>query len=357
MHSRIVGPMRTIVAVANDIGGAQAIHPVIAKLRKKANLQVNVVAGGFAQKVFARLRSENAEADWSEAEIDDYLDKTRPDLVLSATSWKSLLEQRFRNRVRLRNIPSVVVIDFWSNYRLRWHDAAYQFEDSRDWVCVPDSNVAEAMVADGYPKAFIRVTGQPHLEWCYRTGSQRPRLLEDKRGITVLFLTISLAALGLKEDAAASVQVVCQALKQWHATTRKPVFLTVRPHPHEALATDFVDRIQAFSSQGVQVRLADRTKPIFVQLKKSDLVLGFITMGLFGKEAIAIKLADHPPELIAAMEDAGIPFVPFDAQHIGSAFCRPRSAHSKQPANTHLGAATAIASLCGELIAKSPAKA
>src|ERR1700748_46021 len=97
MRRRAVASTRRIIAVAHDIGGAQAISPVIAKLRSKPNLQVDVIAGHFAQKTFARFHPENASSDWSEAEIDEYLQKSRTDLVLSGTSWKSRLEQGFRN--------------------------------------------------------------------------------------------------------------------------------------------------------------------------------------------------------------------------------------------------------------------
>src|ERR1700722_16529880 len=101
MDNRPARPTRTIVAVAHDIGGAQAIYQVIARLRRRPNLRVNVIAGGFAQKVFARFRPENATTDWPESEIDKYLDQDRPDLLLSASSWKSTLEQGFRNRARV----------------------------------------------------------------------------------------------------------------------------------------------------------------------------------------------------------------------------------------------------------------
>jgi hypothetical protein len=364
MHNRGARPTRKIVAVAHDIGGAQAIYPVIARLRRRPNLRVNVVAGGFAQKVFARFRPENATTDWSESEIDKYLDQNRPDLLLSATSWKSTLEQGFRNRADVRRIPSVVVIDFWSNYRSRWHDATYRFEDSQDRVCVMDQQTAAVMSSEGYPPALLHVTGQPHLERRFQRGFQRQPPLETKREIHVLFLTISLIALGLKDDPVVPIQIVCQALHQWSITTKKNVLLTIRPHPHEKPEPDFLERVRAIAPSGVTVRMADRTQPILGQLKKSDLVLGYITMGLFearslGKQAIAIQLADHPPELLLAMENAGIELVSFDPDCIAALLCRSNSETLDQPSNRHIGATAAVAGLCCSLMAgnlKNPVK-
>jgi hypothetical protein len=357
MRNRPARPTRTIVAVAHDIGGAQAIYPVIAKLRRRPNLRVKVIAGGFAQKVFVRFRAENATAEWSESEIDKYLDRNQPDLLLSSTSWKSTLEQGFRNRARVRNIPSVVVIDFWSNYRLRWHDATYRFEDSQDRVCVMDQQTAAVMNSEGYPATLLYVTGQPHLERCFQREFQRQSRLEAKREIHVLFLTISLIALGLNDDPVVPIRIVCQALHQWSVATKRPVLLTIRPHPHEKPEPDFLKRIRAVAPSGLAVRIADRTQPILGQLKKSDLVLGYITMGLFearslGKQAIAIQLADHPPELLSAMEDAGIDLVSFDPDRIAALLCRSNSKRLDQPNNRHIGATATIAGLCSSLMAK-----
>jgi hypothetical protein len=354
MSNGFAAKIRTIVAVAHDIGGAQAVYPVIPTLRKRPNLRVNAIAGGFAQKVFARIKAENTETDWSDTKIDDYLDRTRPDLVLSGTSWKSCLEQGFRNRARLRNIPSVVVIDFWSDHPRRWHDADYRFEDGQDRVCVPDQETAESMVRYGYPRELLYVTGQPHLERCFRRATLHQPSSAATTEITVLFLTIALAALKLEQDPIAQIRVVCEALGRWSASIKKQIILTIRPHPHENPAPDFLRRIQNFAPLGVTVRMADRTKPILGQLKKSDLVLGHITMGLFearslGKQAIALKVTDHPPELVAAMENAGIAFLPFDADRITSFLCHSKQATNRL-GNLHRGAAAAVAKVCLNLM-------
>jgi hypothetical protein len=354
MSSGAAAKSRTIVAVAHDIGGAQAVYPVIPTLRKRPDLRVNAVAGGFAQKVFARLKAENTETDWSDSKIDDYLDRIRPDLILSGTSWKSCLEQGFRNRARLRSIPSVVVIDFWSDHPRRWHDADYPFEDGQDRVCVPDKETAESMVRYGYPKDLLYVTGHPHLERCFRRATVLESVSTAKTEITVLFLTIALAALKLEQDPMAQIRVVCEALGRWSASTKQQITLTIRPHPHENPAPDFLHRIQKFAPTDVTVRMADRTKPILGELKKSDLVLGHITMGLFearslGKQAIALEVTDHPPELVAAMEDAGIAFLPFDVDQITSFLCHPKPA-ANNLGNLHRGAAAAVAKVCLDLI-------
>jgi hypothetical protein len=358
MASRSLIAKRKILVVSHDIGGAQAIYPVVPKLRRNRNLHVDVIAGGFAQKVFARLRRENTSEDWSDAKIDEYLDKNRPDLLLSSTSWKARLEQGFRNRARVRGIPSIVVIDFWSNYRMRWHDATYRYEDGLDQVCVMDAQTAAAMEKEGYPIEKIHVTGQPHLERCYQRAVGPPSNSGAISDLAILFLTISLSALGLNDDPVAPIQVVCEGLGHLHKTVKRPVSLLIRPHPHETPTPDFLSRIQQFATSGITVHLADRTRPILEQLKRCDVVLGYITMGLFearslGKQAIAIKLADHPPELVAAMANAGIDLVPFEAGSIASSLSRPGNQLGTHKINTHVGAADAIVRLCQDLVGRA----
>ena len=169
----------------------------------------------------------------------------------------------------------------------------------------------EVRLPEGVPLCHWAATSRK----CFRRAALHESSPPARTEITVLFLTIALAALKLDQDPVAQIRVVCQALGRWSAAIKKQIILTIRAHPHENPAPDFLQRIQAFAPSGVTVRMADRTKPILGQLKKSDLVLGHITMGLFearslGKQAIALEVTDHPPELVTAMESAGIAFLP-----------------------------------------------
>jgi hypothetical protein len=357
MSKQSAAPTRKIIAVSHDIGGAQALYPVIGKLKSRRDTRVNVVAGRFAQKLFARLHAEIARTDWSEQHIDQYLETARPDLLVSSTSWKSSLEQGFRNRAHLLGIPSLVVIDFWSNYRLRWQHSAYRFEDSEDHVCVMDELTADAMRKAGYPTGKLYVTGQPHLERCFQRKVRQKTGIGTSQRTDVLFLTISLTALGLKDEPTAPIRVVCQALEQWYAATNKPILLTIRQHPHENPDPDFLNRIRAFAPKGISVRLADRTKPIAGQIERSDMILGYITMALFearclGKQVIAIKVADYPPELVSAMAEAGINLLPFDPDQIASFLRRKTTPQFNAPQVAYHGATAAVVKLCCDLAKK-----
>ncbi|MBV8214530.1 MAG: hypothetical protein JOZ08_15055 [Verrucomicrobia bacterium] len=357
MSKKSTARIRRIVAVCHDLGGAQAILPVVRNLKHRRDIRVDVVAGSFAIKLFTRFRPEIARVDWSDQEIDGFLQKSRPDLLLSSTSWKSRLEQGFRNRANELGIPSVVVIDFWSNYRLRWQHATYQFEEGKDHVCVMDNRTARVMRNEGYPKAKLYVTGQPYLEHCPRekAGHARNQQRGTKRQTNVLLLSISLAGLGLKDDPMAPIRVVCQALGRWHETTDRPIKLSIRRHPHENADPDFLHKVHQIVPRGVTVRLADRTKPLSGQILNNDLILGYVTMALFearclGKNSIAIQVAKYSNELRLAMQEAGIILLPLNAERIASYLL---SSAARAPNNlpiVHRGATAAIAKICRNLI-------
>jgi hypothetical protein len=185
-----------------------------------------------------------------------------------------------------------------------------------------DQQTAAAMREGSYPAARLYVTGQPDLERSSQRKLRRKAEARTRRRTNVLFLTISLTALDLSDEPTVPIRVVCQALEQWYAANNKPIQLTIRQHPHENSDPDFLDKIRSFAPKGITIRLADRTKAILGQIQRSDLILGYTTMALFegrclGKQAIAIELANSAPELVSAMQEAGIDLLPFDPDRMG----------------------------------------
>jgi hypothetical protein len=94
----------------------------------------------------------------------DRVDKFKPDIIMSGTSWNSNIEQVFRNIAFKKNIPSIVYIDYWSNYRKRFKEAAYPIKCTKDTICVIDDHIKAAMVKEGFPPGNIHVTGSPYYD-------------------------------------------------------------------------------------------------------------------------------------------------------------------------------------------------
>ena len=85
-------------------------------------------------------------------------------LLLTATSVNGLDRERDAiTTARRLGVPSLALLDFWSNYRLRFID-----QDGRlnlpDRIAVMDALAADEMVAAGLPADRLEITGQPAFD-------------------------------------------------------------------------------------------------------------------------------------------------------------------------------------------------
>lgn len=127
--------MKSILFVAHDPGGANVIKPVIEYYTlKRSDMKSHCLLLGPAEEritptsptlTYHRVRTR-ATPDFPNelsAEPEDIallLETIKPDAVLTATSFNSNLERlavRFANE---RGIPTLSILDFWSNYAQRF---------------------------------------------------------------------------------------------------------------------------------------------------------------------------------------------------------------------------------------------
>lgn len=343
-----------ILAVGHDVGGAQVLREVV-KALKKSGVHIDLIIGRMAQKTFSRSRPQIVDEPWSSEKVAGYFEQHRPDLLLTSTSWKSDLEQSFRNQAHQLAIPSVVLMDFWSNYRMRWQHATYRFEESRDHVCVMDAPMARALQKEGYPRQKLHVVGHPHLEQCSQGQKATPRSKTAPIVDRVLLLSIPLAALGMQETPLAPIKIVCDGLAEWHKQTKRKIVLSIRQHPHEKKDPNFLIEARKLAAPGITIQLADNTKPVKNNIQTHDYIMGYVTMVLFearafGKQAIAMEITPYATDLKAALKTSGIRLVRFTPQKI-AACLRAHNLRTKSPlAPSHRGSATAVVSLCRALV-------
>src|ERR1041385_4519981 len=113
-----------IVAVSGDPGGAEAIAPVLAAVAEKG---ASTHAYAYHQAVTAwterGLAHEALSERTSEAECESILRRYDPDVLLTSTSVNGVdLERKFTAVARRLSIPSLAVVDMWTNYRKRFAD-------------------------------------------------------------------------------------------------------------------------------------------------------------------------------------------------------------------------------------------
>lgn len=344
-----------ILAVGHDVGGAQVLLQVVKEFKKRSGVKVDLIIGRMAQKVFARHRPQIVDETWSEPELSRYFEQNRPDLLLTSTSWKARLEQSFRNHARRLGIPSVVLMDFWSNYRMRWQHADYCFEDGHDHVCVVDAAMARALKKEGYPQKKLHRFGHPYLEQCVLENKRKKTTAKRASAVDrVLLLTIPLAALGMQDDPLAPIRMLCQGLAQWHAHTQRKIILSIRQHPHEKKDPNFLIQAKAFAPRGISIRLADNTKPVKNNILTHDYILGYVTMVLFearsfGRKAVAMEVTPYANDLKGAIKATGIQLVHFTPRSIADCLRVQGNRTKETLPPSYRGSSAAVVSFCRKL--------
>jgi len=163
--------MRSILAVCNHPGGANAVIPIC----------LTLINNGYKCHVITSERSsslfERSEIDFTTIysqltikEINDIFYKHIPDLILLGTSEPEdpkvgRLESIITNYSNRNKIPSLSVLDFWSEYNTRYSLTDELLLDAIPTIiCVMDKRAKDEMVSLGFNESKVVVTGNPHWD-------------------------------------------------------------------------------------------------------------------------------------------------------------------------------------------------
>jgi hypothetical protein len=292
-----------VLAVAGDAGGARALAPVIRALRALPNVVVDLRAYRAALDVW---RTEHLAAQPITSD-----DPSGFDRVLLATSFvRERWEMRVVQRAREHGIPSLVVVDFWSQYRDRFTlpDGSRVVPDR---IAVVDGVMRRELIQADFPEARLVVTGQPALEMlrAYRSAANRQAARAAVRGhsrpafsrTTVLYVSQPLSLqyspdeLGFHEDQVLGDTVA--ALGTVLDTEQRHATLLVKTHPRDVLA-DVQRAVPRAHSPRLAVRILD-SPDLDVRLLAlgSGLVIGMNSTALLEACLLRRPVVSYQPAL------------------------------------------------------------
>jgi hypothetical protein len=239
-----------VLVVCGDAGGAAAVAPVTAQLECENQLTPHVLAYRYALPAFREnhraVREMTVTPDESGAEAD--LKTLNPVLLLTGTTWRPVQPEKvFIAAARAVGVPSLTVLDYWSNYRARFNDEAGALAYLPDCIAIMDTQAREEMLSEGFPAEKLVVTGAPHLD---SLSADRAAFGDEERiawrashGVerqetTILFASQPLSvlygdALGYTEQ-----QVLAMLIDTLDSIAERDnieLTLAVRPHPREDL--------------------------------------------------------------------------------------------------------------------------
>jgi hypothetical protein len=300
-----------VVAVAGDPGGAIAVAPVISRLRCLGR-SVTALAYRQARSVWLDrgVSFGDLAEDTDAAAACRHLEGAEAALLVTGTSFNGVdLEKRFLAAARIRDIPSVTILDFWSNYRVRFADEQGRLAYLPDRIAVMDEYARGEMIADGFDEGRLVVTGQPAFDELAVVGKAGVRAarttIRHRLGITekeqlVLFASQPLAEL-YGEDAGnplylgytqrTVLRALVTALDSIVERNGKPITLLVRPHPREQ-----AEHLQLVSGQKIRV-VVDSCGHRHEAALAADLVAGMNTVLLMEACLLGCVVASLQPNL------------------------------------------------------------
>lgn len=285
-----------ILAVSHDPGGSEVLQPVVQALEGQGDLHVE----------HFHSREDRSLADWGR-EASDRLESA-PNLLLTGTSHGSSMEKAFIREANRQGIPSLTLLDSWSNYRSRFLEPGEELLPRflPTLIGVMDEFAAQEMRSLGFPEERLRSIGQPgfdrFLQWVESTGTEplRARLRSEegwapKEKLVVFFSQPirdmdgppgSPSYRGYEETDA--LTMLMQALAAWESPS--PFRLLIKLHPKERpgkydeLLERFPLRAQMFDSA-----------PADALLLASDVVTGMASTMLVKGALLSLPLVSIQP--------------------------------------------------------------
>jgi len=309
---------RSIVVICGDPGGAAAVAPVIGALRAGGGAEVTVLTYRQATAVLGRsgIETEEIDAETDVRAAEAILAERHASLLVTATSVNGIdLEKAFIAAARESGVPSLAVLDYWSNYRQRFADNDGCLAYQPDRIAVMDARARDEMTSLGFDSARLAVTGQPAFDalaefrraWDpRRSDAVRSALGVDAGAKLVLFASQPIAAFYGGPDSASFIgytehtviALLVPALERIAREAGIPISLVIRPHPRENVAD-----LQLYTSDGIQVVVDDRQESRAATMS-ADLVTGMnsvllVEAAYLGKTVLSLqpglRIADTVP--------------------------------------------------------------
>ena len=265
--------MKCIYFIACDPGGYDVIRPIYDMMITQPEISCSLSLSGASGSAHPEFQ---VDPDVFLAQMDELDPSEGTYALVTGTSWKSTFETDAISLCRSRGIVTISVLDFWSNYRMRFLNGEdFVFPD---YFFVMDDLAAREALEDGV-ESRIRTIGHPGLDSLYgiRDHNIAPKV---DAGHRVLLLSQPIKAvygdsLGFDEyDVTEDVVRVCSELG---------LELAVLFHPKDE--ETLINQYAAYAISG-------KIKEIVCDF---DIVVSMITIGLLHCNLLGVPVLSYQP--------------------------------------------------------------
>ena len=299
-----------VFTLCGDPGGARAIIPVLNELIKDDRANLENFAYIASVEVLQQNRFEIQKLDdnfLAEETVEQVFQKYSPDFLLCGTSMHEwALEKKFIRQAKRMGIPSLAVMDFWSNYSMRFDNAAGNLEYLPSKIAVMDQFCKNEMLSEGFPEECLVITGQPAFEELELKFSGKLSIDKGKirasQGLLARDLFVIFYSQPIRKyfagtdnypgfDEHTVIQDLIHILERQRSELDKPLYLGIIPHP-----TQTVEDFTKYMGKGTLVinPLQASNELMF----SADLVLGMTSSRLMEASIAGCPVLSLQPDCL-----------------------------------------------------------
>lgn len=250
---------------ASDLGGAEFLNPVIRKLSQQKNT-IKILSEGEAFAYFQTRQKEYLGDDIKGSLYDWVLDFS-PEVAVIGTGFKKTIEKKLTLILKRFGIPTVSVIDYWSNYKKRFISGTT--ECFTNYFFVIDEIMKNDMILEGFKPDRLIVTGNPS----YKTPEGPYRKIKKSQILYVSQPFSELRKIGLytgRLDEFLVLRDLILVISELNRETESEYFLNVRLHPQES-----PDKYRAYLNHGDCITVQnDFNKELYDSIQESKVIVG-----------------------------------------------------------------------------------
>ena len=212
--------------------------------------------------------------------------------MITGTSVDDYTERFLWKACEILGIPSIAVIDQWTNLGIRFsrfdylHENDYTRESSHDYlptrICVMDDLAKDIITGEGVPVDLVMVTGQPHFDMVRKRFEEASTKDETATVITFVSEPIfrdyddygSVDYWGFNEFS--TFDELIGVIREKSDLIDEDIKVIVRPHPRDDLKM-WEDRLASIQYMNICI---DSDSTTYELLKKSSLICGMSSMML-----------------------------------------------------------------------------
>lgn len=305
-----------VLLFAHDPGGANTVFPLYGPLMKKfTHTELWGKGPALAQYQKYNLNGKNLELviDSNDfQQVTNFIKEINPDIIVTGTSGEDFTEKNLWKAAVELQIPSLAILDHWSNYSVRFSDKKITQVTEHDHlkanlfptrICVMDEYAKKEMLASGFDSSKIVVTGHPYFQLLLDFKKEK-NFAKNHSGTKLITFASepmshdwstynkSLKIWGYNEYTV--LESLIMSLIQLAPEQNTRLQLIVRLHPRDDIAK-FDDVIKNVATSPSLEIICDNQTNGWEQIMHSDIVCGMSSMYLIesvllGKPTIPIQL-------------------------------------------------------------------